>query len=419
MAFGPDKKLYFTDYTVWHLYRLNSNGSLTVLTPRHLDGSGRGAYYWPWSLAFGPGGDLYFSQFSMGAVRRLSPIGAVTNVAGVTQRQGDGGPATSAQLFRPADVAFDSLGNMFIADSSNAVIRRVSTAGIIETIAGTGERLNLATKGASARETPIGFVSHLAAHMDTIYFVTQSDIWSISPGGEIAAIAHLERENDVQPPMGDVHTAADGKVYFSDIYKNTIWCIQKRESSPLIVAGRGGRGYRGDGSAAINAALSGPMALTTDPYGNLYFLDYHNRRIRRVSASGVISTIAGNGEKSAEFIDGEWALEVPLHDPQRLAWGPDDALYLSDGRGIRRIFMADVKSESRQDRGVGPGAAIATVAGGSIAGFSGDGGPARMARLDTPTGMAFGPDGNLYFADTGNNRIRVLRRGGPTPRPAQ
>src|SRR5262249_47773530 len=128
------------------------------------------------------------------------------------------------------------------------------------------------------------------------------------------------------------------------------------------------------------------------PDGSLYIVESGSRLIRRVGPDGIITTVAGNGGRCSSG-DGGPATEAALKGPARIALGSDGSLYISDINygGIRRV---------------GPDGIITTVAGNGVNGYSGDGGPATEASLNRPDGIALGPDGGLYIADFGNNRIR-------------
>ncbi len=170
--------------------------------------------------------------------------------------------------------------------------------------------------------------------------------------------------------------------------------IRHVDSAGIIttVAGTGVAGYSGDNGPATQAQLRGAHGVVLSPDGSFYIADTGNHCIRRVSPTGIITTIAGTG--TAGFGgDGGPAGQAQLNNPVRVAIGPDESIYLTD-TGNHRI------------RRVGPDGIITTVAGTGVAGFNGDGGVATQAQLSSPSGIAVGPDGTLYVTDTGNNRVR-------------
>jgi NHL repeat len=192
-------------------------------------------------------------------------------------------------------------------------------------------------------------------------------------------------------PRGRPAVGPDGSIYIADTFNNRI-----RRIAPngviSTVAGTGAKGFSGDGGPAVNARLSWPHDVAVDGAGNVYIADAANHRIRRVTADGVIRTVGGTG--SAGFNgDGIAATAARLNRPKALVLAGSQ-LWFSDGDN-NRIRRVDLSS------GI-----ISTVAGTGVAGFSGDGGPALRARIRAPRAIDRDPQGNLYFADSRNNRIR-------------
>ena len=181
--------------------------------------------------------------------------------------------------------------------------------------------------------------------------------------------------------------------------------IAKQSQAQIIttIAGSGaiGLGYgnfSGDGGQATAAKLNCPQGVTLDDIGNLYIADTYNSRIRMINTTGIISTIAGSG--TAGFSgDGGQATAAELNQPLQILFDPTGNMYIVDG-GNRRIRMVNTAG------------VITTIAGNGIAGFSGDGGQATAAKLKRPNEIAFDASGNLYIADTGNERIRKVNTAG-------
>ena len=235
---------------------------------------------------------LFFTQLSLSG---FAQSGIITTYAGdgTYGFSGDGGPATSAMLAAPEGVAEDTAGNLFIADSWNSNVRKVTPGGVISTVAGNG-----------------------------------------NPG------------------------------------------------------------YSGDGGPAASAMLNYPTGVAVDAAGNLFIADYGNDRIRMVTPSGIISTVAGNG--TAGFSgDGVPANSAQLNGPTGVA---------VDAAG--NLFIAD--EHNNRVREVNPGGVISTVAGNGTGGYSGDGGPATSAELYYPAGVAVDTAGNLFIADFDNQRVRMV-----------
>ncbi len=173
---------------------------------------------------------------------------------------------------------------------------------------------------------------------------------------------------------------------------------------PIYMVGRDGIlrhaagwscGFAGDGGPATEARLDTPMDVAVGPGGSLYIADTGNHRIRMVDSEGIITTVAGGGTPPDGLGDGGPATEASLNEPMGIAFTPSGSLYIADW-GNHRV------------RHVGPDGTIETVAGTGVAGFSGDGAPATEAEVNEPQGVAVGPDGSLYIADTGNERVRRI-----------
>src|SRR5450432_3548803 len=203
-----------------------------------------------------------------------------------------------------------------------------------------------------------------------------------------------------QASIGDparVAVDAAGNVYFSSLHS-----VFKVDGGGTLtrIAGNGQPGYSGDGSAASNAQLSLPMGIAVDGAGNIYVADRDASVVRKIAANGIIGAVAGTG--AAGFSgEGGPATAAQLNSPYGLALDSAGNLYIADTNNncIRKVSANSVQA---------PVGSIAVVAGSGSQGFLGDGGPARDAWLDHPEGIAVDAAGNLYIADTFNNRIRKV-----------
>ena len=299
-------------------------------------------------------GNLYIAERNGQRIRRVDgATGIITTVAGTGTAgfSGDGGPATAAQLAGPYGVAVDAAGNLFIADTNNHRIRKVDgVTGVITTLAGTGAA---------------GF----------------------SGDGGSATSAELNS------PYGVV-VDSTGNLFIADADNDRIRKVDVLTGVITTVAGSGTSGGGGDGGPATAEQLTAPYAVAADVAGNLFIADAEEHRVRKVDGStGIISTVAGNGLAGFSG-DGGLATNAQLSAPHGVAVDAAGNLFIAD-RGTARIRKVD-----------GATGVITTLAGNGTAGFSGDGGPAAGAQLNFPHGVAVDVAGNLFIADTGNQRIR-------------
>jgi hypothetical protein len=273
---------------------------------------------------------------------------------------GDSGPALAAQLSQPRMTTFDAAGRMYIADTFNNVVRVVDTDGTMGTAAGIAKEVDgdddslcprrYSGDGGPALEAKLACPHSLA----------------VSPAGRLViadSANHRIREVD-----------SDGTI--------------------RTIAGTGSQGFSGDNGPAVGAKLSNPKGVIFDAAGNLLIADTSNNRIRRVGPDGIITTIVGNGAHGSAG-DGGPALDAELWEPRTLAVGPAGELFFTEPR-INRIRKVDADG------------IISRLAGTTVAGFSGDGGPAVDAQLDTPRGIDVDADGVVYIADSQNDRIRRI-----------
>lgn len=288
-----------------HIRKVNASGIISTLAGDGTSGnSGDGGpatnarFRFPYGIGTDPAGNVYIADDSANVVRKVDvSTGFISDFAGtsVAGFSGDGGPATAAKLNQPQSIMFDTAGNAYIADIGNFRIRKVDRAGNITTICGTGV---------------IGY----------------------SGDGGLATLAQV---TDTRGLCAD----RAGNVYLPDDNGSVIRKINTAGIITTIAGTPGVTGYSGDGGAATAALLRQPFGIVADTLGNIFFVDASNSAVRKIDAAGVITTIAGGGS-----------------------------------------------------------------------GFGGDGGPATGARFTNPDGIAIDPIGRLYVADEINYRIRLIYR---------
>jgi hypothetical protein len=316
----------------------------------------------PSGVAVDGSGDLFLVD-GHNVIREVSPTGIITTIAGdgLPEFGGDGGQATNAELAGPVGVAVDGNGDVFIADTSNNRIREVNPSGIITTVAGGGN--NGLGDGGPATNAQLGTPTGLAVDGSGDLFIADSAnrrIREVSPAGIIRTIA-----------------------------------------------GTGTFGFSGDGGPATNAQFTSPIGVAVDSSGDVFIADRDNNRIREVSPSGVITTFAGIGPSFPSFGglsgDGGPATNAQLNDPTGVVVDGSGDVFIADrdNNRIREVSPSGIITTIAGSGSTGFGSAFS-------GGFSGDGGPATNAQLNFPFGVAVDGSGDVFIADLGNNLIRKV-----------
>jgi hypothetical protein len=345
-------------------------------------------------------GNLYISGNFR--IRKVMTDGLIRTVAGRARNGFDGdGQATDALLYRPTDVAVDGAGSLYIVDYGNNRIRKVTSDGIITTVAGNGN-YGYSGDGGPATSAAVGWPTSVA--VDTggnLYIATATGegnhrVRKVTPAGIITTVAG----NGNYGYSGDGGPAIQAMISVSGIAVDTAGNLYIAGSSRVrkvtpagiitTIAGNGSQGYTGDGGPATQASFFGPYKVAVDQAGNLYVLDFSS--VRKVTSAGIITTVAGS-ELSGYGGDGGPATSAKLDNASGIALDTAGNIYIGDtfnGR-IRRVSPAGL---------------ITTIAGNGVYGRGGDGGPATSASLASPQGVAVDTAGNLFIADTLNDRIR-------------
>jgi uncharacterized protein (TIGR03437 family) len=309
--------------------------------------------YLPFAAVFA-GGNLYIAD-QVNNVVRIVTNGNINTLAGngVAGYLGDGKAANQAELYNPTGIVVDSKGNVYVSDTRNQLVRLISTAGVISTFAGNSiEGAGISGDSGTAVSAQLDYPAGLA----------------------------LDSKNNL---------------YIADAANNKIRIVTQATGNPInTFAGNLFGDFAGDGGPAINAELNNPQGVAVDAAGNVYIADTLNHRIRVVTPDGNIHTVAGNGNAGRSG-DGGQALEAELNHPEGVAVDTAGDIYIADtfNQRIRMVL---------------PNGKIFTIAGGSGAGYTGDGGAALSATFTFPTSVFVDSQGNVYVTDSGNYVIREM-----------
>ncbi len=412
----PQGNVLVADRTNHQVVRIAANGILTVIAGNGIDGySGdggpatRASLSFPIALALDGAGNLYIADGGNYRIRRVSRDGVIETYAGDGEKrvQGDGGPALRASFDTLYGLAADAAGNLYVSDNAAHRIRRIATNGIINNFAGTTR--GFSGDGGQAALAQLNEPWHLFLDPRGNLLIADSRnhrVRSVNPQGIITTIAgrgEAISDGDGGPALragiiGPPGVWADGagNVFICDFFSKVRHITP--DGNIRTLAGTDDRGFAGDGGPANRGRLNVPLAVAGDGAGSIYIADSINLRVRRVDNRGDISTFGGNGQFRFSG-DGGPALAASFGAPFGLATDRQGNTYISD-------------SENHRIRRIGADGRITTVAGTGAAGFSGDGGPGAAATLNYPLGIATDAQGNLYIADSLNNRVRRVTPNG-------
>jgi sugar lactone lactonase YvrE len=412
----------------------------------------------PWGLATDSAGNLYIADYGCDAIFKVTASnGVISIVAGIPDDTGenfgdtgDGGPATSAELNEPHGVAVDSAGNIYIADTYIGVIRKVTaSSGDISTIAGGGDLLGDGGIGDGGAATSGGFGSAVGISVDqagNLYIadtgenrIREVTAAGIPPTSQTTEPAFSVPEGSYSGPQTvSITDSTPGAAIYFTMDGTSATTVSPSYNGPInvsgavtlqaiavapgyltstpvtssytitsqpvaiisTIAGNGTAGFSADGGAATSTSVGGPEDVAFDQLGNLYISDADNNVVWKMTpGTGVISVFAGNGSYGYSGDHG-LATSAELNFPDGIVLDEAGNLYIADARNnVIRMVAANT--------GV-----ITTIAGvyGSSGSFVnvGDGGLATAAHLSSPTALAVDGNGNLYIADTGNHRVRMI-----------
>ena len=344
--------------------------------------------------------------------QRIRKIDAETDTistvagSGIEGFLGDGGPALDAAFSQPQGLVADSSGDLYISDHFNKRIRRVAAAtGLLTSVVGGGDSGFPGDRG-PASAAAVDFPRGVAVHGDSLYIADTANtrirrvdllthlISTVAGNGEFGYSGDNGPSTEARLDRPDtVSIDSNGNLIISDTFNQRIRIVDGPSGIIQTIGGNGFRGFSGDGGSALAAAFNFPLGLAVDMEGNIFVVDSGNHRIRRIDReSGNIKTVAGSGAGFSG--DGGPATAARLFRPSGVTLDSEGNLYITD-TGNDRI--------RRVDAALG---IITTVAGRSDFGFSGDLGPATEARLNLPGDVVLDSEGNLLFSDSGNHRIR-------------
>jgi uncharacterized protein (TIGR03437 family) len=416
VALAEDKSsnLYLADAGYNMVRMISPQGNIITLAGSQTAGFSGDGNYGTKALLNGPSGlsvdaqgNVYIADEFNHRIRKLTPLGFISTIAGATHYAGDGGPATAALLHRPQQAVTDSAGNLYVSDTNNNAIRRVDTKGNITTIAGNGMCNYGGDNGKAVAATlcyPQALVFDSAGNLyiaDSSNCVvrridTNGVITTIAGNETCAAFTSASGSPTSTTFLGPFGLAIDSQnfLYISDNMTNQVRVMSLSKGATQgatlsLFAGSGGTGSNGDGGLSSAALLNGPTAIAAGPDGSIYIADSGNNRVRKVTPAapgspGIIGPVAISGSKGAMLGDPD-GIVVDASNNLYVAWGGSDVVTKTTPAGLTTL-----------------------LAGTGTDGFSGDGGLAPNATMSAPSGLSLDASGNFYLADTLNNRVRKL-----------
>jgi len=408
---------YICDTDNQMVMRVGSDGIINVVAGNGFVGfSGDGglavnaSLNFPDAIALDSSGNLFIAEYD-GHIRKVTPDGIISTFAGNGTHgfSGDGGPATQAAFNNPGGLAFDKAGNLYLADSANNRVRKISPGGVITTVAGNGSQ-GLAGDGGPATSAKLNFPTRIAVDSAGNLYIVETDNFTVrivTNDGKIDTFAGggfdfdegVPAKGSVMLPLAIAIDSADN-VYISDIFFAGIRRVDRKGIINTVAGGTGAFGFSGDGGPALGAEFNfgGYPGLAVDSSQNIFVGDDQNRRIRQITPDGSIRTIAGNTLYRFSG-DGGPATSATLYFPYSV---------ITDGSGS--VFIGE--TGQNRIRKVDPSGNISVYAGTGAQFYSGDNGPATKAALSFPTYLALDPQGDLYFSDTANCVIRRINDDG-------
>jgi sugar lactone lactonase YvrE len=397
--------VYITDYSGSDIRMVDTGGIIhtvagngTVATKNHLNDGGpaiNGELSSPRHTVADNLGNFYIADQADHVIRMVNTSGIINTIAGTPNTNsastalGDGGPATAGTLYYPYGLAIDASNNLYIADNNNYRIRRLSlNTNLLTTAVGSSVTQNLFVQSGTA-VTPTSSVLTPSTE-----FVL-GKLAGCSVGAQLAANTPCTVPVTFQPTAPGLQTA---QLSFTNSSGNvSVIGLTGVGTAPQVAFSLAGiTTIAGNGTAS--AQMNAPRGGVIDSAGNIYFADSGNNVIRKIDASGNLSIVAGNGTAGYTG-DGAAATAAELNAPAKVVLDAAGNLYIAD-TGNHTIRFVDASTGM-----------ISTIAGNGSAGYTGDGGAATASQLNSPQGVAVDAGGHVYVADSGNNVIRYFGKG--------
>jgi uncharacterized protein (TIGR03437 family) len=423
LAVDPSGNLYLTDGFANVVRQITPAGIISTYA-----GNGKGVHSGDnipaihAALALGNGqivcdaaGNLYIAEDGASLIRMVSPAGVITTVAGTGVSGYKDGPALSAQFDAALGLGIDPAGNLYVGDQNNHVVRLITPAGMVSTIAGIKASFGFAGDGGPALKAVFRFPAGIAVDAkgninindsgnlrirainpatNVLTTVAGNGLWRTTPDGAPATQAYFFAPRQISFDSKGNLLIADSQT-FRVRRVNTDGTFQ-------TLAGDGASGYGGIDGPATKALLNLPRMAVADSSGNIYIADSASSVVYKIGPLGNLTAFAGQANNPGFGGDNGPAAKALINGPFALAFDAAGNLYIdeADGSCIRKVALDS-------------GNTITTYAGecGKPV-FSGDNGPANQARLNGPQFIVFDSHGNLFVADYGNNRIRKITPAG-------